>query len=155
LGLVVDDQEMRQPVVIRTPLLLRMYVIGFMAFWVGAVFSFPIASPSDALLVTVMVAFGVAFASRMAMVKLQVDESGLLVRNLVRTWRFDRAEVEDFRLGRDAMGLPFGQVIHVLLRNGEVVTADASWASWGFLFGGRAKREEVLLRLREWLEPPR
>jgi hypothetical protein len=71
-----------------------------------------------------------------------------------RTWRFDRAEIEDFRLGRDAIGLPFGQVIHVLLRNGEVVTADASWASWGFLFGGRAKREEVIRRLSEWLEPP-
>lgn len=140
---------------IRTPLLLRVYVIGFMVFWVGALLSFPTASASDALLVAVGVAFGVAFASRMAMVNLQVDESGVLVRNFVRTWRFDRTEIEDFRLGRDAMGLPFGQVIHVLIRNGEVVTADASWASWGFLFGGRAKREEVLRRLREWLEPPR
>ena len=120
---------MRQPVVIRVPLLMRMYVIGFMAFWVGALVSFPIPSPSDALLVTVMVAFGVAFATRMAMVKLQVDESGVLVRNFVRTWRFDRVEIEDFRLGRAAMGQLFGQIIHVLLWNGEVVTADASWAS--------------------------
>ena len=62
LGLIVDDQDMKQPVVIRTPLLLRMYVIGFMAFWVGALLSFPIASVSDALLVTVMVVFGVAIA---------------------------------------------------------------------------------------------
>jgi hypothetical protein len=129
-------------------------MIGFMVFWVGALLSFPIASPSDALLVTVMVAFGVGFTSRMAMVKLQVDESGVVVRNFIRTWRFDGSEIEDFRLGRAAMGQLFGQVIHVLLRNGEVVTADVSWASWGFLFGGRAKREAVLRRLREWLEPP-
>jgi hypothetical protein len=141
-------------VVIRSPLLLRVYMIGFMVFWVGALLSFPIASPSDALLVTVMVAFGVGFMSRMAMVKLQVDESGVVVRNFIRTWRFDGSEIEDFRLGRAAMGQLFGQVIHVLLRNGEVVTADVSWASWGFLFGGRAKREAVLRRLREWLEPP-
>jgi hypothetical protein len=145
---------MRQPVVIRTPLLLRVYVIGFMVFWVGALLSFPIASPSDALLVTVMVAFGVGFMSRMAMVKLQVDESGVVVRNFIRTWRFDESEIEDFRFSRAAVGQLFGQVIHVLLRNGEVVTADASWASWGFLFGGKAKREAVLRRLREWLEPP-
>jgi hypothetical protein len=31
--------------------------------------------------------------------------------------------VEDFRLGT-MMGMPFGRVIHVLLRNGEVVTLD-------------------------------
>jgi hypothetical protein len=31
---------MRQPVVILTPLLLRVYVIGFMVFWVGALLSF-------------------------------------------------------------------------------------------------------------------
>jgi hypothetical protein len=49
------------------------------------------------------------------------------------------SEIEDFRLGRAAVGQLFGQVIHVLLRNGEVVTADASWASWGFLFGGRGQ----------------
>jgi hypothetical protein len=77
-----------------------------------------------------MVAFGVGFTSRMAMVKLQVDESGVVVRNFIRTWRFDGSENEDFRLGRAAVGQLFGQVIHVLLRNGEVVTADASWASW-------------------------
>jgi hypothetical protein len=95
---------MRQPVVIWTPLLLRVYVIGVMVFWVGALLSFPIASPSDALLVTVMVAFGVGFTSRMAMVKLQIDESGVVVRNFIRTWRFDGSEIEDFRLGRAAVG---------------------------------------------------
>ena len=81
-----------------------------MVLWIGALLSFPIASPSDA------------------------------------------PEVEAFRLCRAAMGQLFGQIIHVV-RNGEVVTADASWASWGFLFGGRAKREEVFRRLREWLPP--
>jgi hypothetical protein len=67
-----------------------------------------------------------------------------LVRNLFRTWRIRWHEIEDFRLGSPIMGMPFGRVIHVLLRNGEA-------SHWGFAFGGKARQEQVLTRLREWL----
>lgn len=110
-----------------------------------------ISSPSVAPVAILMIAFGVAFVVRIEGLRLVADESGVLVRNFFRTWHFEWAEVEDFRLGRPTMGLPFGQVVHVLLRNGEVVTADISASHWGFTFGGKAKREQMLQRLREWL----
>jgi hypothetical protein len=68
-----------------------------------------------------------------------------------RTQHFRWDEVEDFRLGRVMNGLPFGWVIHALLRNEEVVTLDVAAYSWSLTFGARAKREQILNRLREWL----
>jgi hypothetical protein len=50
-------------------------------------------------------------------------------------------------------GLPFGWVIHALLRNEEVVTLDVAAYSWSLAFGAKAKREEILHRLRKWLPP--
>jgi hypothetical protein len=73
-----------------------------------------------------------------------------VVRNFFRTLRLGWGEVEDFRLGT-MMGMPFGRVIHVLLRNGEVVTLDITASHWTFVFGERAKQEQMLQRLREWL----
>jgi hypothetical protein len=49
------------------------------------------------------------------------------------------------------MSLPFGWVIHALLRNGEVATVNITANRWGFGSGGRQKREEMLRRLRGWL----
>lgn len=142
---------MRQPVQIRQPLVVRIYIVCFSFLWVGLLLWGVVTSPSVAPGAIFMLAFGVAFVVRIEGLRLVADESGLLVRNFFRTWRFGWAEVEDFRLGRPVMGLPFGQVIHVLLRNGEVVTADISASHWGFTFGGNAKREQLLQRLREWL----
>jgi len=144
---------MGNPVEIRQPLVLRVYIACFSLLWVGLLLWDVITSPSDAPIAILMIAFGVALGVRIETLKLVADDSGLLVRNFFRTWRFGWAEVEDFRLGRPMMGMPFGQVIHVLLRNGEVVTADISASHFGFAFGGKAKREQLLKRLREWLPP--
>ena len=65
--------------------------------------------------------------------------------------RFGWDEIEDFRLGHPVMVIPFGRVIHVLLWNGEVVTLDITTMHWAFAFGGKAKQEQVLKRLRGWL----
>jgi PH (Pleckstrin Homology) domain-containing protein len=94
--------------------------------------------------------FGVTFIYRIDSMKVVADESGLLIRNLLRTSRFPWGEVEGFRPGRSMMAMPFGQVIHVLLRNGEVVTADVTARPW-ILFGGRARLERTLQDLRRWL----
>jgi hypothetical protein len=86
-----------------------------------------------------MAALGTAFILRTWSIRFVADESRLLVCNFFRTWRFRWDEVEDIRLGRPMIGMPFGRVIHVLLRNGEVVILDITTMHWGFAFGGKAK----------------
>jgi len=124
--------------------------VGFACLWVGLLVAAGIRSPSDAAITSVMAALGTVFIIRIWSIRLVADESGLLVRNFFRTWRFRWDEVEDFRLGRPIMGMPVGWVIHALLRNGEVVTPDITTYS-GFPFSGKARQEQKLKRLREWL----
>jgi Bacterial PH domain len=143
-------QGMREPIEFRQPAPVRIYFVCFALLWVGSLVAFGIRSPSDALITVLMSAIGVAFIIRIWSVKFVADESGLVVRNFFRTLRLGWGEVEDFRLGT-MMGMPFGRVVHVLLRNGEVVTLDITASHWTFVFGGRAKQELMLQRLREWL----
>jgi hypothetical protein len=49
------------------------------------------------------------------------------------------------------LGMPFGQVIHVLLHDGEVVTMDITAAHWAFTFGRKERRVQMVQRLRAWL----
>ena len=145
---------MRESLQIRQPAGMTVYAVCFGLLWVGILVAAIITSSlSDAAIPLLMIALGGALISRMESMKLVADEFGLLVRNFSRTWRFRWDEVEDFRLGRPMMGMLFGQVMHVLLRNGEVITLDVTAFNWGFAFGGRAKREQTLRRLREWLPP--
>jgi hypothetical protein len=145
---------MRQPVEIRLPAAIRVYAVCFGLLWVGGLVAATITLPlSEAPFAILMMAFGGALILRMESLKFAADESGVLVRNFYRTWRFRWDEVEDFRLGRPMMAMPFGQVIHMLLRNGEVITIDVTAAHWAFLFGGKVKREQTLQRLRLWLPP--
>lgn len=144
---------MRQAIEIRQPAAVRIYVVAFTVFSVAVLVWGGIPSPVDALILVFMAAFIVALAARIQMLKLVADDSGLLVRNFFRSWRFKWAEVEDFRLGTPPMGMPFGRAIHVLLRNGEVIAVDVSASNWGLLFGGKTKHEQLLKRLREWLPP--
>jgi hypothetical protein len=142
---------MGQRVEIRMPIAIRIYGVCFGLVWVGfLIVAITRSGPSQIPFAVFMAIIGVAFIYRIDSMKVVADGSGLLVRNLLRTWRFRWGEVEDFRLGRSMMAMPFGQVIHVLLRNGEVVTADVTVRPW-ILFGGRAKLERTLRELRRWL----
>jgi hypothetical protein len=139
-----------QPVEIRVPIAVRVYGVCFGLLWVGfLIVGITRSEPSQIPFAGFMAIFGVAFIYRIDGIKVVADESGLLVRNIFSTSRFRWGEVEDFRLGRSMMGMPFGQVIHVLLRNGEVVTADVTMRPW-IMFGGRAKLERTLQELRRW-----
>jgi hypothetical protein len=122
-------QGMREPIEFRQPAPVRIYFVCFALLWVGSLVAFGIRSPSDALITVLVSAIGVAFIIRIWSVKFVADESGLVVRNFFRTLRLGWGEVEDFRLGT-MMGMPFGRVIHVLLRNGEVVTLDITASHW-------------------------
>lgn len=149
-----DDSGMREPTQIQQPLAMRIYCLLFGLLWVGTLLvPYGIRSGSDGILILLFSVVGVTFIARIASLRVLADESGLHVRNFFRTQHFRWDEVEDFRLGRIMNGLPFGWVIHALLRNEEVVTLDVAAYSWSLAFGARAKREQILNRLREWLPP--
>jgi len=152
--LEADDSGMREPTQIQQPLAMRIYCLLFGLLWVGTLLvPYGIRSGSDGILILLLSVVGVAFIARIASLRVLADESGLHVRNFFRTQHSRWDEVEDFRLGRGINGLPFGWVIHALLRNREVVTLDVAAYSWSLAFGARVKREQVLNRLREWLPP--
>jgi len=141
---------MSQPVVVRIPIAVRVYGVGFGLVWVGFLVVASIKSERSQVPFTVLMAvIGVALIYRIDSMKVVADGSGLFVRNMYRTWRFRWGDVEDFRPGRSFMGLPFGQVIHVLLRNGGIVTLDVTARPW-VLFGAPAKFEGTLQALRGW-----
>lgn len=145
---------MRQPLEIRPPAVLRVYVVCFGVPWVGLLVAAILNSPlSTTPIAAVMIVVGLALVVRMPSLKVIADASGVLIRNFYRTWRFRWAEVEDFRLGRATMAMPFGKVIHMLLKDGEVVTMDVTATGWGVWFGGKERREQMLQRLRKWLPP--
>jgi hypothetical protein len=137
---------MSKPVVVRQPVLMQVYFALFGLVWVGLLLgSITPSKRFDALIAILMVVVGGAFILRTWSLRFVASDSGLFIRNLFRTYRFGWDEVEDFRMGR-AMGMPFGQVMHVLLRSGEVVTVDIAGS-----LGRKEKREQVLQRLRAWL----
>lgn len=133
---------------------MQIYFACFGLLWVGLLLGSLTRSRSDAPIALLMIVLGGAFIVRTWSLKFVANESGLLVRNFFRTWRFGWDQVEDFRLGRGGMAMPFGQVIHVLLRNDEVITLDITASHWSFLLGGKEKRERTLKMLREWLPRP-
>lgn len=125
---------------------MQVYFALFGLLWVGLLLGSMTRSQGfDALIAILMIVGGGAFILRTWSLKFVASDSGLFVRNLFRTYRFRWDEVEDFRMGR-AMGMPFGQVVHALLRSGEVITVDIAGS-----LGRKEKREQVLRRLREWL----
>lgn len=135
----------------RQPAAVRVYMICFILLWIVLVAASGIAPPFNTPIAIVLIVFGLALGIRSVSLKCVADESGLLVRNFFRTRHFGWDEVEDFRWGRPVMGMPFGQVIYLLLRNGEVVALDITASHWGFAFAGRLKRDQMLQGLREWL----
>jgi hypothetical protein len=136
---------------IKPPTAQRVYIVAFGIFWCGFLTVTLVSAHSAASIVPLlMIAFGGTFFYRMYRLAVIADETGLLVRNNFRTKHLDRSEVEDFRVGRATMGLPFGKMIHVLLRNGEIMTLDVTMRPW-FFGSGPAKLESYLKALRGWL----
>jgi hypothetical protein len=108
----------------QNPLALRLYLllISVAAVPLSLVFG---RDESAAVVLILMTVVAVIFwrVSRQVAI---ANEAGLLIRNTFRTWRFTWDEIEDFRVGREMMGLPFGWVVVVLLRNGEVISLDVT-----------------------------
>jgi hypothetical protein len=141
-----------EPIRLRQPTALRVYIGAFGIFWCGIVaigFVGLLPGP-EALIPLGMLGFGGSLMYRSFRLEAVADDTGLLIRNYYRTRRYDWGDVEDFRLGSPMLGMPFGKVIHVLLTNGEIVTLDVTMRPW--LFGrGREQRDRYLQQLREWV----
>ncbi len=142
--------------VIRPPLAVRVYVVAFVGIWCGIVSAGLIAaaahgSPAVVILL-LMLAFGLTFGYRIFRLSVTLRPQELLVRNLYRTRRIVRADVEGFRQGAMSQQ-PFTRTIYVLLRDGTVVPLDV--AGRPYFFGrGKTLLEDRMQLLQRWLEQP-
>jgi hypothetical protein len=145
----------RLPLVIRFPLWVRIYGYAFGALWVGILavgfFGSDDFDPASVVFVVGFMAIGVAFVARMVRTAVIADDTTLLVRNFYRTKRFSWQEVEGFRTGRISFQ-PWGRMIFVLLRDGNMYGTDATMTTWGR--AGRRDPDTMLADLRSWLPAP-
>jgi apolipoprotein N-acyltransferase len=136
---------------IRQPLALRIYIAAFGVFWCGILVTGLIATGAGiAVFAVPMLAFGMTLCFRLFRLGVDADAAGLMVRNNFRTKRFTWDEIEGFRIGSPQMGMPFGKVIHTLLRDGEIFTLDVTMRPW-MIPGARHKLDSYLASLRAWV----
>ncbi|MFN8022874.1 MAG: PH domain-containing protein [Acidimicrobiales bacterium] len=143
-----------EPIVIRPPLVSRVYVSLFGVLWLAiAVFTLVSALdhgtlPGAAISLGLLAAGGFVILSNITL-RVVADGDELRVRNLFRDERYARSQIERFvEHHTPAMPKSMGGMIAVVLRDGRLVDMRAT--SRGPL--GRAQRDEALRRLRAWLE---
>ena len=97
-----------------------------------------------------MAAAGVFLVSRMFLLRARTEVDELVVRNVVRTRRIRRADVEDVRVGRPQGGpLVLGEGVLVLVRDGSTVGVQASMRT-GLTATGRQELTDSRERLLAW-----
>jgi hypothetical protein len=88
---------MKGEVVIRPPAWARIYVLGFSIFWSAFFFQAAVRSHGSQLFGPILMgALGLLFILRSFDEKIVASESGVFIRNSLRTWRFGWAEVLGF-----------------------------------------------------------
>ena len=136
---------------IRPPIALRVYVIVFTVFWLGAVTVAALSmgwTPSLAIPLGMLV-FGALLGWRLAGLAVLGEGDELLVRNNLRTARLRRDQIEGFREEAGGRSSPTAKVF-ALLRDGTVLSLDA--VSMPTLPGRRSRSaERALADLRAWL----
>lgn len=140
------------------PLLGRLWMVGFSLVWLGVLVSFVVRGVRDSgpnvagiALPVAMAVFAGTLAVRMLRSGATAYADELVVRNIWRTRRIPRGEVEDIRVG-DLPAGQFGQALHVLTRGGSVFPVDTVTA---VLPGGRARLAAERDQLRQWREGSR
>ncbi|MDQ1724164.1 MAG: hypothetical protein QOG52_1192 [Frankiaceae bacterium] len=108
---------------------MRVYVAVFGTFWCGAVLvgfvGGLVHKSAVAVVPGVMLAFGSTVTYRLFRVSAIVEGDSLTVRNQFTTKKLTRSDIEEFRVGR-ASNQPFGQAIHILIRDKSILAIDAS-----------------------------
>jgi hypothetical protein len=136
--------------VIRPPRLRRWWAIGFSTVWCAGVGTATIIGFADgrgsAAIGLLMVAFGATLGWRLARLSVRCEGDLLIIRNNFRSRTLRRAEIEGFRVGQPQGGIPFGNVVYVLLDDDSVLPLDAT-----LRMRRRGSVDRDLLRLKEWL----
>lgn len=142
-----------EDVVMRQPLWVRLYALVFGTVWCGMVAGGLVAGAlrrSPAVVVPVlMLAFGGTLIYRVYRMGVRTDDGVMVVRNQWRTRVLQRAEIEGFRIGDSAVGIPGVKVVYALLAEGDLLSLDIT-ASMVPLVGSRRRLDERLERLRTW-----
>jgi hypothetical protein len=139
---------------IQQPLALRIYAVlgacvcGVVAgvFIVSAVAD---GQPGVLLFLLVWLAFALTLLYRILRMSIELLPDELIVRNLFRTRRLARREVEGFRVGSYGP-MSFSRCVFALLRDGTMLTLDVTLRP--ALPGSWRKRDGSLDRLHDWLD---
>lgn len=137
-------------VMIRQPLVLRIYVIAFLIFWEGTLVRTLLlhARGGAIAFLVVFAALGLAFGYRLFRIGVRSGPDGTLtVRNNVSTRVFTGPEIEAFRLGISGNRLG-EQSLQVLLRDGTVFRLDIGRTASG---PGRKRNARSVQSLTNWL----
>ena len=136
---------------IRPPLVIRIYVVAFSLFWVGACLTILVQHGGQAAPVALLfIVFGLGMAYRLLRLGVTSDPTGaLVVRNNFGSRRLTRAEIEEFRIGSIG-GLRLTQrTVQALLRDGTVYELDICRVPLG-----RKRVTRQLEELNSWLHDP-
>jgi hypothetical protein len=95
-----------------------------------------------------MLAFGAILTYRLFRASVLAAANDVTVRNFFQTRTLARRESKGFRIG-PMSGQPFGQTIHVLLRDDTILPLDATSRPLPFAQGKRILQRQ-LDTLREW-----
>jgi hypothetical protein len=148
---------MPEAVIITPTPFMRMSLVVFVVIWCGGVgvafIDMLLASDPTAVMPGGMLAFGGFLTARMMNLSVRADTSGLSIRNMLRSARYDWGEVEDFRFSSASPSLPIAKTLHVLLRNGEILTLDVT-SRLRLSRTSRRQLDDYLRQLRSWTASP-
>src|SRR4051794_26485188 len=110
----------------RNPRVMRVYGVVFGIVWCGLlvanIIGASVARSWAAVPVgLLMLAWGAFFITRMPRLAVIAQGDELVVRNMWRTRRIPRDEIQDFRIGNPGLLRPFGKTLHVLVGENSVV----------------------------------
>lgn len=144
---------MASSIVIKQPVWFRAFLIVVGLVDAGVVVGLAIASDAHPPLVPLLMgAATCALGYRLYVSAVIGGDDELIVRNRLRTQHLPRAAIEDFRPGA-LSGKAFGKTIHVLLRDGSVLSLDVLDGMYG-TSRGKQRLQRRLESLRGWLAAP-
>ncbi|GAA0315342.1 hypothetical protein GCM10009528_36390 [Kineococcus aurantiacus] len=139
---------------VRAPRWSRAYSALFAVVWLGLLGSFALDGlrerDAGALVLVPMAAFGIFLFSRVFVVRARTRGDELVVRNSWRRRVVRRQDVEDVRTGKPQSGpSTLGESVLVLVRDGSIVTLEATWRL-GWTAAGRRELADGRERLLAW-----
>ncbi|WP_345711900.1 PH domain-containing protein [Kineococcus glutinatus] len=143
----------------RAPRWTRIYICLFAVVWLGLLGSFAVQGLREAdpgALITVpMAALGIFLFSGLFLLRTRTEAGELVVRNVMRTRRIRREDVEDVRTGKPQGGpLTVGEAVLVLVRDGSMVSLEATMRT-GWTARGRQELIDSRERLLAWTRTTR